>query len=374
MLHITRGWLVLRLADDSPFALALIAGAAAVPVIVVSMIGGALADKVSKKRLLVWGRSGNAAITFVVGTLDLTGVVALWHLFVTAVVDGSLMAINIPSRQALASEVVPEHKLLSAIGLLNTGMNVARILGPVAAGFLIVYLGTGWVFYIVCFWFGLSALSISAMEGGERPPDASRKSVPRDIRDGLAYAFGQPMLFGLIILIFASVLFGAPFGTLLPAWARETLDVQSDALGVIVTISGLGALAGSLVLASLQGFRRRGLLLLGVCAAWGVLQALTSQSSSLIAAAPLLMLIGLAGSMFQGLEVTLLQLNSSPEMRGRVMSVTPMSYGLAPLGALPFGAFAERVGTPDAILVSGVMLAVFTVLFSIGYPRVRLIP
>ena len=86
------------------------------------------------------------------------------------------------------------------------------------------------------------------------------------------------------------------------------------------------------------------------------------------------MLIGLAGSMFQGLEVTLLQLNSSPEMRGRVMSVTPMSYGLAPLGALPFGAFAERVGTADAILVSGVMLAVFTVLFAIGYPRVRLIP
>ena len=175
MLHITRGWLVLRLADDSPFALALIAGAAAVPVIVVSMIGGALADKVSKKRLLVWGRSGNAAITFVVGTLDLTGVVALWHLFVTAVVDGSLMAINIPSRQALASEVVPEHKLLSAIGLLNAGMNVARILGPVAAGLLIVYLGTGWVFYIVCFWFGLSALSISAMEGGEKPPDPCRR-------------------------------------------------------------------------------------------------------------------------------------------------------------------------------------------------------
>jgi predicted MFS family arabinose efflux permease len=134
---------------------------------------------------------------------------------------------------------------------------------------------------------------------------------------------------------------------------------------------GIGALVGSLLVASLKGSSNRGMLLLGSCISWGIALAVFAQSTSYIVALPLLLFVGLASSVFMSLNMTLLQVNASPEMRGRIMSIGMMTFGVMPLSAVPFGVLAERVGTPDALTTSGILLIVFTVLFAIAYPKFR---
>ena len=374
MLMITRGWLVLTLENDSPLALSLVMASFAAPIIFVSLIGGALADRLSRKRMMVLASFGSAIFTLAVATLDLTGLIAFWHLLVTGVLNGTMMAFNMPSRQAIISDIVPEDKLMNAIALSNSGMNLTRILGPAVAGVLIVYIGTHGVFYLIVGMYILSALALLTIDAGKTGKARSGNSMAGDIKEGLAYAAHNPTLKALIVMVFIPVLFGMSYYALLPSWAREALDAQSDSLGMLMMMMGVGALIGTLLLASLRNFRRRGALLLVCCVAWGAALAVFSQSTSYTVAIPMLLLIGLVSSVFMALNMSLLQLSASPEMRGRVMSIAMMSFGVFPLSSVPFGIIAERVGTPDALLLSGLLLVAFTVAFIFVYPRFRRIP
>ena len=371
MQMITRGWLVLRLADDSPLALALVMMSFAAPMTFMSLIGGALADRIPRKRLLMLSQGGNAVLTILLATLDITGVVAFWHVIVIGVANGSMMAFNMPSRTAIISDIVPEHRLMNAISLNNSGMNLTRILGPAAAGVLIVFIGTAGVFYLVGAIYVLAFALVAGMRAGSTVSTRVRKGFFEDIREGLAYATRDQTLRGLIIMTFIPVLFGFSYFALLPAWAREALDVGSEDLGILMTLMGVGALIGSLVLASMTNFRKRGLFLLAASLGWGVSLAFFSQATNYALAVPLLMFMGLLSSLYMSLSMTLTQLNTSPEMRGRIMSINMMTFGMMPLSALPFGALAEKIGTPDALGLSGLLLAALTVLFALAYPSFR---
>jgi MFS family permease len=371
MLMITRGWMILRLADDSPMALALVMVSMALPMMLVSPIGGVLADRMPKRRMLVWGQGGNVLLTLVVATLDYTGLIAFWHLIATGFVTGGIMAMIMPSRQAIISDVVPEDKLMNGIALVSSGMNLSTVLGPAVAGVLIVYIGTAGVLYLIAGVYVVSMLTISVIKGGGEASARSGNGMAGDIREGLRYVASSPTLLGLIIMAFIPVMFGMSYYVLLPAWAREALDVQPDGLGMLMMTIGVGALAGTIMLASLRSFRRRGALLLGTCVAWGIALAVFSQATTYGAAIPLLLFIGLASALFRVLSMTLIQQHASPEMRGRVMSIAMMTFGAMFLSVLPFGAIAERWGTPDALLLSGALLALFTVIFTFAYPRFR---
>ncbi len=149
MQMITRGWLVLRLADDSPLALSLVMVSFAFPLTFVSLLGGALADRIPRKSMIMLSQGGNAIMTLLLATLDITGLIEFWHLLAIGVVNGSMFAFNMPSRQAIISEIVPVSRLMNAISLNNSGMNLARAIGPAVAGVLIIYLDTAGVFYLI---------------------------------------------------------------------------------------------------------------------------------------------------------------------------------------------------------------------------------
>ena len=371
MQMITNGWLVLRLADDSPLALALVMMSFAAPMTFMSLIGGALADRIPRKRILMLSQGGNAVLTILLATLDVTGVVAFWHVMVIGVANGSMMAFNMPSRTAIISDIVPEHRLMNAISLNNSGMNLTRVVGPAAAGVMIVFINTAGVFYLVGAMYVLAFILVAGMRAGSSVSTRARKDVFDDIREGVGYAIRDQTLRGLIIMTFIPVLFGFSYFVLLPAWAREALDVGSEDLGILMMLMGVGALIGSLALASMTNFKKRGLLLLAASVGWGVSLAIFSQATSYALAVPLLMFMGLLSSLFMSLSMTLTQLKSTPEMRGRIMSINMMTFGLMPLSALPFGALAEQIGTPDALGLSGLLLAAFTVLFALAYPSFR---
>ena len=374
MQMITRVWLVLRLRDDSPLAVVYITMTFAVPVVVVSLIGGVLADRFPKKKMMVFAQSGNCVLTLLVALLDVTGAISFWHLMVVGLANGSLMAVNMPSRQAILSEILPEDKLINGIAMQSSAMNVTSIMGPAVAGLLIVYIDTSGVFFIVAGAYLLSVAAVSMIDTGGQSRPTSGDGVSGEIRVGFAYVTGNSVLLGLVIMAFIPVLFGMSYFVLIGPWAREALDVGAEDLGLLMTTMGAGALIGSLTLASVRRFNSRGAVLLAMCVAWGVALAFFAQSSSYASAIPLLLFVGLVSSVYRSLSMAMLQLYSKPEMRGRVTSIAMMTFGVMPLSAVPFGIIAERFGTPDALMLSGILLAGATVLFAVFYPSFRRIP
>ena len=371
MQMITRGWLVLRLENDSPLALVLVMVSFAAPMTVVSLVGGALADRFPKKNLIIISQSANAVMTFVLAMMDASGMIWFGAVLIIGVINGSMMAINMPSRQAIISDIVPENKLMNAVALNNSAMNLTRIIGPAIAGFLIVFIGTSGVFYLISIIYVFSVLSLLMIKTNAVQAKGAKKSVGKDIFEGLRYVWSDVNLRGLILMAFLPSLFGFTLFALLPVWAREALNVNSSDLGILMTMMGVGALIGTLGLAGVRKFSRRGVLLLGLGVTWGI--ALVGLANSMIfpVAIPFLLIVGLISSVYMSLNMTLTQTASAPEMRGRVMSIMMMTFGLMPIGALPFGTVAEYIGTANSLTISGAMLALLTLAFAFAYPAFK---
>lgn len=372
MQMITRGWLVLRLQDESPLALVLVMVSFAAPMTFVSLIGGALADRISKKYLIIFSQFANALLTFILAMMDANGTIWFGGLLIFGVFNGSMMAINMPSRQAIISELVPENRLMNAVALNNSAMNLTRVFGPALAGFMILFVGTSGVFYVVSGIYVLSGISVMWLKVNKRPDTGQpRKSVLADIKEGLRYVMNDQNLRGLTIMAFLPSLFGFTLFALLPAWGREALNVTSADLGLLMMFMGIGALAGTVGIASVRSFSRRGTLLLFIGIFWGLALMALSQSPNYLVAIPFLLIIGLLSSVFMSMNMTLMQLYAVPHMRGRVMSIAMMTFGMMPIGALPFGTMAEYIGTPNALTLSGLALASLTLVFAFAYPSFK---
>ncbi|MFC1821643.1 MFS transporter [Thermodesulfobacteriota bacterium] len=371
MLMITRGWLILKMTDDSPLALAMVMMSFALPLSVGALIGGVLADRIPRKSMIAFTQSGNALLTLLLAILDDTGLIRYWHLLAIGFFNGTMVAFNFPSRQAIISDLVPEESVMNGVALNNSGLNLGRVGGPAIAGVLIIYMGTAGVFYLITGIWAFAALSTLMIRSAEKPSSSSKKSLAGDIRDGFSYALHNPILLGLVIMTFIPSLFGFSYFALLPVWAREALNVHSDGLGMLLMVMGMGSLVGTLILASMDRFRRRGALLLVNSILWGASLTLFSQATSYAFALPFLFLTGLLSAVYMSLNMTLMQIYAEPEMRGRIISLGIMTFGMMPLSALPFGAIAENIGTPNALSLSGVLLVVFTVIFTFVYPRFR---
>ena len=360
---ITRSWLVLRVTGDSPLALTIVTLAFALPMTVISPLGGALADRISTKKLIMYSQLANALLTLIIGILDFTGLINFWLIMLIGIFNGSLMAISMPSRQVIISDTVPDEKLMNAISLNHSSMNLTRILGPACAGFLILLFDTAGVIFIVAGTYLFSAATIAAMNHNSTQSKKT-KPVSKDIKEGLQYSFRDPVLKGLFIMSFIPVLFGYSYYALLPAWAREALSINSDGLGILLMLMGIGATAGTLGLAAIGTISNRGKVMILSSVIWGASLAIFSQISVFWIAIPFLVLTGLASSLYMSLNMTMIQLNSSPEMRGRTMSIAMMTFGLMPLSAVPFGTIAEQIGTPDALSISGILLVIATIVYA----------
>jgi len=371
MQQITRGWLILRLTDDSPFALSLVMMSFALPLTFASLLGGVLADRVARRQMIIMSQCGNAIMTFLLATLDITGLIHFWHLIVIGFVNGTLAAFNMPSRQSIVSDIVPGKDLMNAISLSSAGMNLSRVAGPALAGLLIIYLDTARVFYLIGCVYAASVLFTAMIRTARQPAGRNAKSVAADIFDGFKYAKGDPTLLGLVIMCLVPALFGFPYIALVPAWAREALNAQADGLGLLMMAMGIGSLTGTLILASIRQLKRRGAFLVTNGFAWGLSVVIFSRCLSYNSALPSLFLVGLMSAIFMSLNMTLMQLYASDEMRGRIVSMAMMTFGIMPLSAVPFGAIAERIGTAYSLEIGGLFLCLFATVFFFAYPKFR---
>lgn len=380
MQMVARGWLIYAM-TASPLALTWVLLSFAAPTLVFSLMGGVMADRLPKRRLLVAAQSCNCAATLALAWFIISGQITFWHFIWFGLLNGTVLSLSMPARQALIPEIVGENQLFNAMALSTAGLNLSRILGPALAGVVIAVLadgdtgslfGVGAVFLLVACLYLISVLSLLALEhrGGASVADA-RHSLLQDMVRGLDYIRRSRRISALLLMAFVPLLFGMPIQFLMPAFNQDILQGGPDALGLLLGVQGGGALLGSLLVARMARTRRKGDIMLGVCFLWALFLAGFSLSDSLPAALAMIALTGLCSSMFMAISMSLIQLSVAPEMRGRVMSILMMTFGLMPLGVLPVGAVAEWFGIDLALLLSALGLALSVLLVMLIFPDLR---
>jgi MFS family permease len=344
-----------------------------IPMLTLGLFGGVVADRFPKKRTLMATQTVIGIAAAINAVLVLTGVIQIWHLFLISALQGSAFAFNMPSRQAFVAQLVPRERLMAAVALNNAGMNFSRVIGPSIAGALIAipFVGAGGVYVIMATMYGFVVLSLTRIPQSGDPVREKRPSPLRSLGDGLGYVRNTPVLFTLLLLAFAPVLLGMPYQALMPVFARDVFHVGPGGLGLLMTMNGIGALAGSLVIASMTSFRRRGLLQMGLGVLFGLSIALFAFGQSFYLALGALLIVGLVSAGFQSLNSTLVMNNTDPAYHGRVMSVYMLTFSAMPLGVVPFGWLADHYGAPVTIGIGGLVLAAIIALVGAVHPSYR---
>ena len=353
MQSVAQSWLVLEL-TGSPFRLGLVGTLQFAPVLFLSFLAGALADRLPRRRLLIATQSMMGLQALVLAALVLRGHVQYWHVAVMAAVYGFANTVDMPTRQALVAEMVGRDALRSAIALSSMVFNGARIVGPALAGLLIARWGTGPAFLLN----GLSFLAVIgallAVRAGDEPRAVAGASLRRDIAEGVGYALRTPRIALVMSLVVCVSAFFFNYNTLVPLLARDILHQDAHGFGLLMTAVGVGAVAGAVALASLGTGRPPVSLLIAAAVVLGASATSLAGVGRFAVAMALLALMGFCGMLFMTGASTTVQLTVPDQLRGRVMSLHTMTFaGMAPFGAFLVGTVTETLGTRAGFLVTG---------------------
>ena len=371
MQMLARGWLVVDKLDGSALDLGIVTSSNGAPLLVLSLFGGVISDRFPKRNLLIVTQSCNGLIALLVALLIVTDRVQIWHMIVAAILTGTVFAFNMPGRQSLIPELVSKDKLSNAVALNSAGMNLNRIIAPGIAGILVAVIGLGGVYFMIVGCYAFAAFTM-LMVRPTRPTSPPRTtSMLQDLKAGLRYARNDPRISSLLLLALVPLLFAHPYQALLPVFAKSVLGVESDGLGFLMGAVGVGAVSGTLVLASLSGARNKGLKMIALLVLFGLALVLFARSGSFYLSLPALFLVGVGSMGYNALNHTLLLTTSTPEMRGRVTSSYMMSFGIMPLGVFPMTAAADAIGPPNALTIGGAALVLVTLLVVLWRPQIR---
>jgi MFS family permease len=379
MQNIARGWLIYDM-TESPMALTWVMLSFMLPSALFSIAGGVVADRMSKKLIMISSQVLNSAATFILAYITFIGEVTFWHFIVLGVFNGAVGSISMPARFAILPEVVGDENLVNASALQTATYNLSRILGPVLAGGLIAFLaagdtnstyGVGLVFFIIFGLLLLSALLVIFLEHNGNPKSEPTTSPLEDVREGFKFVRDEKLILGLMILGFAPSAFGTAVNFLLPAFNQDVLGGGPEELGILSAGMGIGALAGSMLLARLGDFNGKGRLMLQAAFGWGVAIALFALTSNLYAAIFFGAFTAFFHNLFGSLNMSVTQLAAPRYIHGRVMSLTLMINGLMPLGVIPIGAVAEFVGIEAALMFGAAMLVLIVWLLNVLFPAIK---
>ncbi|HEY8450471.1 MAG TPA: MFS transporter, partial [Bacillota bacterium] len=338
-------------------------------------VGGLVADRVSKRRLLLVTQSLAAAQSLLLAVLTATGALQVWHLYVLATWLGIANALDHPARQSFIYELVGRQAIASAVALNAALMNTSRIVGPAVGGLGITLIGFAGCFFVNALSFLGMIVALLLISGGQqqrRAPVERGGSLLRGLREGLAYARRTPaVLLVLIVLAFLGT-FGYNFTTILPLIARYAVGTDPEGFGVLTGALGAGSLVAAVWMSARASPSQRQLLA-GACA-FSVLLIGVALSRSFFLTLALLIPLGFASVVFTTCAQALLQLEAPDHLRGRVMSIyTLLFQGSTPVGSSLIGAMAERWSVPVALGVAGLMCAAGAVV-GLVYSRFKAAP
>lgn len=357
--QIALNWLMLVL-TNSPFYLGLLNLVRGVPILLLTLVGGVLADRMERRKLLVITQSASMALAFILGALVSTGLIQVWQLLIISTLRGITMSFHMPARQTIISDMVPRKDLANAIALNATTMNLTRIIGPTIAGLLIATLGISSPFYLN----GISFLAvIYTLYAMQFPPAPATSQAPtamhQELREVLGYVRRSPMLISLIIIALVPMFLGHPYMTMLTVFARDVLSVGATGLGILTAASSVGAVVGGLAVASAGNSTRKWPIMLISMMGFGVALVLFSMSRWALVSAILLLAVGAMNTAFNSVNNTILQLAAPDHLRGRLVSILFLNRGMVPLGTALAGFLATLIGAPLAVgLMAGTLILV----------------
>ncbi len=373
MQMLVRGWLTYDL-TGSYALLGVVALASAVPMLFLSVFGGVIADRFAKKRVVQVGQTASAINAAIVAFLLFIHVLVFWHLLVAGFAQGVVMALMMPSRQAMIPEVVGMGRMMNAVALNSAGMNLMRLLAPGLGGILIELFGAGIVYAIMAVLYSSCVLFLFPLPKVEAAA-APANGVPRkggfsDLIDGIKYVRKDRVMLVLLLMNFITSMLAMPYLQLLPGYVKDVYNLDAGYLGLMITVSGGGALIGALVIASLPPVRR-GLLLIASAIVIGVALLLFSGTNVYWIGLVMMVFVGVGSAGRQALGQVLIHNYVENEYRGRVMSVYMTQFSVMSFGVFFIGLISEVIGVQMAIGGLALLLVVVSTAMLFMMPRLR---
>ncbi len=358
MQTVAQGWVVYEI-TNSKLLLGLLGFVGSLPTTLFSLFGGVVADRFEKRRLVIATQALFAVNAFVLSILVLTERVEFWHIALIAALNGFIVAIDAPARQAMVMDLVGEQFVTVGVAMNSAAFNTARILGPAIAGKLIEVVNAGWCFFINAVSYVGIIAALWRIPGTPNQSTVERLSVWSELKEGVGYVYRDGLLRTLVLLDCALSIFAMSYTTLMPVFARDVLQVGKQGLGNLFSATGFGALMGALVLAKVAGGVPRGKVV--ITAATGLCTGLFlfALSRSYLLSLGCLVLIGGCAVSTLGSINALLQSLSPEHLRGRTMSLHVFALmGLAPFGNLLMGWLASHWTATIAIATGATVCAV----------------
>jgi MFS family permease len=375
MQAVAQGWLMLQL-TNSALWLGIDGFMATAPGFFLTLAGGVFADLVDRRRLLLYTQvvAGLAAVGL--ATLVWTNQVDRWMVLGFSFVTGCCMALAGPSYQALTFDLVGREDLANAVALNSSQFQLSRVIGPVLAGFGFKFFGLAGCFYFNGLSFVAVVIALRMVHFDEATKYAhsvkDRRALWQDLIAGFRYVKNRPRVFSLLSISAVNSLFGAPYITMIPIFARDIFHLGASGLAWMMGVAGAGAFCGALFLAYLGDFKRKGWSVLGGAFGFGVFLIAFAQATRLMWS--LVFLFGVGFTIVSSVAVinTLLQQLVTDEMRGRVMSMFILSFiGSMPLGNLLAGAVSHWYGAPFALAAGGVCIIIYVTIVTFRNRRLR---
>ncbi|MFL6245557.1 MAG: MFS transporter [Thermoanaerobaculia bacterium] len=371
MQQVAQSWLIYRL-TGSALLLGAIGFASQIPVFLLGPIGGHTADRRDRRRVLLITQATSMLLAFALAGLTLAHVIHEWHLFVLAALLGIVNAFDLPARQAFLVQMVEREDLINAIALNSSMFNGARIVGPAVAGLLVAAIGEGWCFLLNAISYIAVIASLLMMHVPRFMPGPASKSMWANVAEGFRFVAVTPPVRALLVLIGVVSFTGMPYSVLMPVFADRIFHSGARGLGILMGAAGIGALFGSIALATRSSVRGLGRWVAVSCAAFGVSLLAFGFSRSFMMSAAILVCAGGTVMVQMASSNTLIQSMVPDELRGRVMAVYSMMFmGMGPIGALLAGSVAERVGAPMTVAAGGAITALAAVGFALRLPALR---
>jgi len=345
------------------------------PQLFFGLISGVIADKYNKQRVLMMSQTVTLMMHLILAILILTKNIAVWHVFFTAFISGASMAFNQPSRQSMIPCLVPVEMQLNAIALNTAAMNTMRVLGAGLAGGLLIFLDFGEIYMLNAIIFVFVIWMTAKIQLMENPsfPDSEdaheivhKTSILHDLLEGFRYIAANRVLLYLVGMALVLFIIGLPYQQVfIPLLALDVLNIGRSGAGWMLALTGVGALIGSLIMASVSQLRRRGLILMGLIVVFGIALVLLSQSRVLVLSAGALIIAGGVTTTYNSLNMSLLFEKSPRKFHGRVLSLMSLDRGFVSIGAVMAGALAEVLGPQTGLLVLG--LSCIGVIFFLSF-------
>ena len=357
MQNTAQGWLVYEL-SHSKALLGVVAAVSSAPMMLFSIWGGSVADRHSKRQIVLFTQTAMMVFAFALAALVWGGQIRVWQILVLAALGGLAMGFDMPARQAFMVEMTSREDLMNAISLNSSIVNGARVVGPAVAGFLMAQVGLAWCFFLN----GLSFLAVIAglwlMRLPRFVPPARKASARAHVAEGFVYVWKHRRM-RTILLLFAVVgIFGWSYSVLMPAFAQDVLHVKQAQYGALLSANGIGALLGALTVASIGNRVSRRVLVLGGLLLFSAMLLVLAVIENYYWALACLAIGGWGMLLFFATVNTLLQTSASDEMRGRVMGIWALVFGgMMPLGGLEAGTLSTYLGIRWAVAIGAVVCA-----------------